>query len=135
MGATLARCHRHGVAVLIITCPCALGLAIPTVQTVASGAMFRAGVLLNSGNAIERLAEVDRVIFDKTGTLTLPELEVVNAADIPEEVFESCRTACACQPSSGRRRGGARLKCEIAACRRRGRARAGRARLSSTATR
>ncbi|MES2194269.1 MAG: cation-translocating P-type ATPase [Pseudomonadota bacterium] len=76
-----------GVAVLIITCPCALGLAIPTVQTVASGAMFRAGVLLNSGDSIERLAEVDRIIFDKTGTLTLPDLEVVNAAGIPEDVF------------------------------------------------
>jgi P-type Cu2+ transporter len=76
-----------GVAVLIITCPCALGLAIPTVQTVASGAMFRAGVLLNSGDSIERLAEVDHIIFDKTGTLTLPDLEVVNAAGIPEDVF------------------------------------------------
>ena len=50
--------------------------------------MFKAGVLLNSGDAIERLAEVDRVIFDKTGTLTLPDLEVVNAAGIPEDVFE-----------------------------------------------
>jgi Cu2+-exporting ATPase len=76
-----------GVAVLIITCPCALGLAIPTVQTVASGAMFRAGVLLNSGDSIERLAEVDHVIFDKTGTLTLPDLEVVNASGIPDDVF------------------------------------------------
>ncbi len=77
-----------GVAVLIITCPCALGLAIPTVQTVASGAMFRAGVLLNSGDSIERLAEVDHIIFDKTGTLTLPDLEVVNASGIPEDVFK-----------------------------------------------
>ncbi|WP_234681561.1 cation-translocating P-type ATPase [Bradyrhizobium monzae] len=77
-----------GVAVLIITCPCALGLAIPTVQTVASGAMFRSGVLLNSGHAIERLAEADHVIFDKTGTLTLPDLDVTNAADIPADIFE-----------------------------------------------
>jgi Cu2+-exporting ATPase len=73
-----------GVAVLIITCPCALGLAIPTVQTVASGAMLKAGVLLNSGDAIERVAGVDHVIFDKTGTLTLPDLEVVNAGQVPE---------------------------------------------------
>ena len=76
------------IAVLIITCPCALGLAIPAVQTVVSGAMFRSGVLLNSGDAIERLAEVDKVIFDKTGTLTLPELDVANAAEIPDAAFE-----------------------------------------------
>src|SRR4051794_20363838 len=76
-----------GIAVLIITCPCALVLAIPAVQTVASGAMFQAGVLLNSGDAIERLAEVDRVVFDKTGTLTLPELDVTNAAAIPQAEF------------------------------------------------
>ena len=87
MGASWHDAIVTGVAVLIITCPCALGLAIPTVQTVASGAMFRAGVLLNSGNSIERSAEVDHIVFDKTGTLTLPDLEVVNAAGIPEEVL------------------------------------------------
>jgi Cu2+-exporting ATPase len=87
MGATWHDAIVTGVAVLIITCPCALGLAIPTVQTVASGAMFRAGVFLNSGDSIERLAEVDHIIFDKTGTLTLPDLDVVNATDIPADIF------------------------------------------------
>ena len=76
------------IAVLIITCPCALGLAIPAVQTVASGALFSSGVLLNSGDAIERMAEVDWVLFDKTGTLTLPELDVANAASVPSEIFD-----------------------------------------------
>src|SRR5579862_219775 len=86
-GASLHDSVITAIAVLIITCPCALVLAIPAVQTVASGKLFSSGVLLNSGDAIERLAEVDHIIFDKTGTLTMPELEVANAAAIPADVF------------------------------------------------
>ncbi|HEX2552422.1 MAG TPA: heavy metal translocating P-type ATPase [Microvirga sp.] len=96
-GWLLAGAGWHGailnaVAVLIITCPCALGLAIPAVQVVAAGALFRQGVLLNTGDALERLAQVDTVVFDKTGTLTLPEPSLVGSYD-PAVLEQAARLA------------------------------------------
>ena len=75
------------ISVLIITCPCALGLAIPTVQVVVCGLLYRNGVLLNSGDAIERLAQVDTIIFDKTGTLTQSNPSLVNLESYSNQVL------------------------------------------------
>ena len=88
MGGSLRTASLNAIAVLIITCPCALGLAVPAVQIVASGRLFKKGVLLKSGGALERLAKVDHIVFDKTGTLTLGSLQLGNANDIDEEFIE-----------------------------------------------
>ncbi len=82
-------------AVLIVTCPCALGLAVPAVLTAASGRLFRHGVLLKDGEALEKLATVDAAVLDKTGTLTTGQSRLTNAADLDPETFAAAAALAA----------------------------------------
>ncbi|MTD92752.1 copper-translocating P-type ATPase [Hyphomicrobium sp. xq] len=84
VGAGFEQALTYAVAVLIITCPCALALAVPAVQVAATGRLFGKGIIVKAADGLERLSEVDTVVFDKTGTLTRGEPSLANADAIDD---------------------------------------------------
>ena len=77
------------ITVLIITCPCALALAVPAVQVAAADRLFAKGILVKAADGFERLSEIDTVVFDKTGTLTHGRPTLLHLDAIDDEVLRS----------------------------------------------
>jgi Cu+-exporting ATPase len=85
------------ISVLVVACPCALGLATPTAITVGIGRGAELGILIKSGEALEASEKLDVVAFDKTGTLTVGRPEVTDMADFGVEEEEALRLAASAQ--------------------------------------
>ena len=96
MGASWQTALTYAIAVLIITCPCALALAVPAVQIAAASRLFRRRIIVKAADGLERIAETDMVVFDKTGTLTLGRPELIEDERISDDaLLAAAGLACA----------------------------------------
>jgi len=90
-----ARAPWIAIAILVVTCPCALSLATPAALTAATGALYESGVLVTRGHALETLARATHFVFDKTGTLTLAQLRVTKTMPCGGRDAAECLTLAA----------------------------------------
>ena len=95
-GASWQTALTYAIAVLIITCPCALALAVPAVQIAAASRLFRRRIIVKAADGLERIAETDMVVFDKTGTLTLGRPQLIEDERISDDALAAAAgLACA----------------------------------------
>ncbi|WP_157669565.1 heavy metal translocating P-type ATPase [Chitinibacter sp. GC72] len=90
----------YTVAVLVISCPCALSLATPAALTAATGHLAQIGLLTTRGNSLENLAKISDIVFDKTGTLTFGEPRLVKVIPLAAFADEALGLACALEAQS-----------------------------------
>jgi Cu2+-exporting ATPase len=95
-----ARAFPASLAVLVVTCPCALSLATPVAVAAASTRLARSGLLITRADALERLANVDAVVLDKTGTLTSGQLSIVRVTTLVGDAGAALATAAALERES-----------------------------------
>lgn len=88
IGVSFEKSLIHMVTILVVACPCALGLAVPLVVVVSNGLCAKKGLFLRNSDVLEKAKNIDTVVFDKTGTLTYGKLnifKVYNYSNLPDE--------------------------------------------------